>query len=140
MTLAAKTLSDQQLAFWNENGYLLYDDRPLLDANEIEQIGAIMHDVAVGTYPKEIPEWVYSVEGAVVRGEIKPESAYDKYRIIRFMHKFDDYIMSICKKPAIIDVVQDLLGTEDIKIYTDQLFMKPPFHGGAIHWHQDSAA
>jgi ectoine hydroxylase-related dioxygenase (phytanoyl-CoA dioxygenase family) len=58
--------------------------------------------------------------------------------VIRFLHKYDDLVLSICKSSLILDVVEDLLGP-DIKLYTDQLFLKPPVHGGAQDWHQDSA-
>ncbi len=40
----------------------------------------------------------------------------------------------------LVDVIADLLGTDDLKLYNDQLFMKPAHHGGAQAWHQDSQA
>ena len=40
----------------------------------------------------------------------------------------------------IVDIAADLLGTDDIKMYTDQLFMKGPETGSAQPWHQDSAS
>jgi len=42
------------------------------------------------------------------------------------------------RHPAIVDVIADLLDTDDIKLYADQLFMKPPAIGAAQPWHQDS--
>ena len=41
---------------------------------------------------------------------------------------------------AIVDRVADLLGTDDIKLYNDQLFMKGPRTGSEQPWHQDSAS
>ena len=40
----------------------------------------------------------------------------------------------------LVDVIADLLATDDLKLYNDQLFMKPAHHGGAQAWHQDSQA
>lgn len=40
----------------------------------------------------------------------------------------------------LVDVVADLLATHDLKLYNDQLFMKPAYHGGEQSWHQDSQA
>ena len=42
--------------------------------------------------------------------------------------------------PRIVDIVASLLGTEDIKMYGDQLFMKAPETGTEQPWHQDSAS
>src|SRR5262249_53838525 len=130
-------LSAQQLAFWDANGYLPYDDGPLLTEDEREAVGRRAEEVGRGRFP-DLPEEVYSVEGAVRRGEINPADPYERYRVVRFLHKYDDLIRSICRSSRILDVVEDLLGP-DIKLYTDQVFLKPPFHGGAQPWHQDSA-
>ena len=40
----------------------------------------------------------------------------------------------------LVDVIADLLGSDDLKLYNDQLFMKPAYHGGEQAWHQDSQA
>ena len=40
----------------------------------------------------------------------------------------------------IVDIIADLLDTDDIKLYSDQLFMKAPETGSAQPWHQDSAS
>jgi len=131
------TLAAAQLGFWDANGYLAYDDAPLLTEDEREAVGRRVEEVARGKF-SNLPDEVYSVEGAVRRGEINPADPYERYRVVRFLHKHDDLIRSICHSPRILDVVQDLLGP-DIKLYTDQVFLKPPFHGGAQPWHQDSA-
>ena len=34
--------------------------------------------------------------------------------------------------PKIVDVIADLLGSQDIKVYGDQLFMKNPSVGSSI--------
>ena len=41
---------------------------------------------------------------------------------------------------TMVDVIADLLGTDDLKLYNDRLFMKPAYHGGEQPWHQDSQA
>jgi phytanoyl-CoA hydroxylase len=130
-------LTASQLDSWKENGYVAYDAEPLLTPEECQAIGTRAEEIARGKFP-DLPEDVYSVEGAVRRGEITNVDPYDKYRIVRFLHKYDDLILAICKSPRILDVVEDLLGPV-IKLYTDQVFMKPPYHGGAQGWHQDSA-
>ena len=50
----------------------------------------------------------------------------------------DHVLQDHARHPAIVDVIADLLDTDDIKLYADQLFMKPPAIGAAQPWHQDS--
>lgn len=129
-------LTRQQKAFWTRNGYLPYD-QPLLSPEELQAIGQRIMDIAAGKLP-DLPPEVFSVERAVRDGEITEVSDYDRYRLMRYLHKYDDLILSICRTPKVLDVVEDLLGP-NVKLYTDQVFMKPPFHGGELAWHQDSA-
>ena len=54
-------------------------------------------------------------------------------------HLHDDIILKYTNKPEILDIVTELLGTEDVKLFTTQALMKPAFHGSIVSWHQDSA-
>src|SRR5262249_2585115 len=139
-------LSAQQLAFWDANGYLPYDDAPLLTEEEREAVGRRVEEVARGKFP-DLPQAVYSVEGAVgrggvggrggevgrgksppppegvssvegavPRGDINPADPYERYRIVRFLHKYNELILSIYRNPRILDVVENLLKP-DIKLY-----------------------
>ena len=56
------------------------------------------------------------------------------------MAVYDDLLWNHATNPAVVDIVADLLGTDDIKMYGDQLFMKSPVTGTAQPWHQDSAS
>ena len=42
---------------------------------------------------------------------------------------YDDVMWAHVTHPKIADIIADLLGTDDIKMYGDQLFMKAPRHG-----------
>ena len=52
----------------------------------------------------------------------------------------DEVLRAHARNSKIVDVIADLMGTDDITLYGDQLFMKPPRHGSAKEWHQDSAS
>ena len=53
---------------------------------------------------------------------------------------YDDCLWTHVTNDRIVDIAADLLGTDDIKMYADQLFMKGPETGSAQPWHQDSAS
>ena len=44
----------------------------------------------------------------------------------------------LCYHDAILDIIQDLIGS-DIQLFHDQGLFKPAYSGGPIHWHQDNA-
>jgi ectoine hydroxylase-related dioxygenase (phytanoyl-CoA dioxygenase family) len=53
--------------------------------------------------------------------------------------RYDADIARHAANPRILDIVEGLLGTADIKLFSDQTLMKPAFHGSPVSWHQDSA-
>lgn len=67
-------------------------------------------------------------------------SRLDGVRKMTQLAYFDPVFEQCVKTPAIVDAIQDLLACEDIKLYTDQLMMKPRFNGTVTDWHQDSVA
>ncbi|MGN6564813.1 MAG: phytanoyl-CoA dioxygenase family protein [Thermomicrobiales bacterium] len=133
-------LSEEQKTFWTQNGYLAYD-QPLLSPDEVRALAQRTHDIATGRLT-HVPEEMIGFERGIapdVLAGLQGEARYDAVRIIRFLHKYDDLVLGISRKAAILDVVEDLLGP-NIKLYTDQFFMKPPFQGGVQNWHQDSGS
>ena len=46
----------------------------------------------------------------------------------------------VCSHPKVIGIVRQLIGSDDILVWHDQMQYKPPYHGGVTGWHQDSPA
>jgi phytanoyl-CoA hydroxylase len=53
-------------------------------------------------------------------------------------HLQDQFWMDLCCHPGILDAVGSILG-DDVLLLMSGLFVKPPFDGEAIVWHQDNA-
>lgn len=51
-------------------------------------------------------------------------------------HRTDDVIAEVCHHDAILDRAEALIG-EPIRLYSDQILMKPAHHGSVVPWHQD---
>ena len=128
-------LSRRQRALWTRNGYLVHD-QPLLSPAEVEALGQRIKDIASGKL-RHVPEEMFRFEKTAKAGESAHDQRYDTVRNIAFVHRYDDLVLALCKSARILDIVEGLLGP-DIKLYTDQFFMKPPFHGTPQEWHQDS--
>lgn len=130
-------LTDEQRAFYRENGYLKYDKRILNDA-EIAALRQRSEDIVYGRLG-HIPPRFIQLE-AKFRDNADP--TVDRLDAVRKMTQlcyFDDLFATVAKNSAIVDVIEDLIGP-NIKLYTDQLMMKPRFNGTVTGWHQDSVA
>lgn len=128
-------LTAEQKQFWEENGYLIWDE-PLLSAEQLQTLSDRITDIAKGRLT-HVPEEFFSFEAVTEQNGDEEDARYNSVRNIAFLHRHDDVVRSIAQSPNIVDIVEDLLGP-NIKLYTDQFFMKPPFHGSTQAWHQDS--
>jgi len=126
---------EQKEQFWSE-GYLAYGN--VLSAAEIAALTQRCEEIATGERT-HLPETFIQVEPAITQGKATADSRFNSIRKMTDLAYHDDVYRAVATKPAIVDVIDDLIGP-DIKLYTDQLMMKPPGVGSAAGWHQDSAA
>jgi len=122
-----------QKAFFEENGYLVVED--ILSRTQLEELRAHVEIALEGKEPQfgdfEIQWEPYAVE--------RPDlPRAQKIRVMFHLCHRDSFFWSHATRPEILDIVELLLGP-DIKLYTDQMFVKPPFQGTAVPFHQDSA-
>ncbi|MBI3942700.1 MAG: phytanoyl-CoA dioxygenase family protein, partial [Chloroflexi bacterium] len=129
-------LTTEQKAFFEEKGYLPYT-RVLSDA-ELEVLRQRSVDIATGKMTHVPPRFI-QYEKAFQNGIPTGVDPLDTVRKMTQLCYFDDAFQAVAKKAEILDVVEELLGP-NIKLYTDQLMMKPRFHGTVTDWHQDSVA
>jgi ectoine hydroxylase-related dioxygenase (phytanoyl-CoA dioxygenase family) len=119
-------LSDDQIAFYHENGYLagvkiLSNDQ--VDALRMELTG-FLHPERPG---RELWYEYHSNESST------PDTvlfhALGAWRIAAGFH-------DLLWHPAFTVPASQLLGGS-VRFWHDQLFCKPPHHGGVVAWHQD---
>lgn len=128
-------LSTEQKRHFADNGYLSYE-RVLTDA-EVEALRQRCEDIAYGRVD-HVPERYVQLEVAF-RGEDPEGDRLDQVRKMTHLCYFDELFAATARKTEIVDVIEDLLGP-NIKLYCDQLMMKPRFNGTVTDWHQDSVA
>lgn len=127
-------LSEQQVAQFREDGFLIVEN--LLDEAEIEALRQRAEWVAGGQSPR-IPKESFQVEPRVAQGELQAETYADSLRRMSHLAFYDDVFRVHARNPRILDVIESLLGP-DIKLYQDQIFMKPPKVGSRRSYHQDA--
>lgn len=131
----------EQIAAYHEAGFVAYPR--LLTPDQVAFLGQRTADMAAGRHP--LPEMIkrfpiMQQEPAIDRGDAQADDPLDRLRKINYPSHVDEDFRSIAMSQPIVDVVEALLGTSDIVMLGDQIFMKPPFHGSLKEYHQDSAS
>lgn len=106
------TLSDEQIWFFGEQGYLL------------------------GLPPVYTPQEMVEHRARLDRllGWLRPgETAKD----IREWHETSRWLYDIASNPKILDLVEGIVGP-DFYLWGSNFFVKPPHSGETVGWHQDA--
>src|SRR5437868_6966277 len=120
-------LSDQQLNFFKENGYL--SNIKLLDKKQIDQLSKELSEIMDADH-----------EGHELFYEFHSNESTDPNTILfhalgawRISPGFHDVLWN----PAFVMAASQLFGNSAVRFWHDQLFCKPALHGGVVAWHQD---
>ena len=115
-------LSNKKIEQFWEDGFIIVKN--LLAPDEVASLLAHAEWVASGKV-SHIPEGQLQVEPRVRAGEAQAENYADSLRKMSHLAFYDEGFENHARNPKILDVIELLLGP-DIKLYQDQLFMKPP--------------
>src|SRR6476646_6897967 len=120
-------LSEDKVAFFNENGYLA--NVKMLDEKQIEFLKEEVEELADVHYPgHELFYEFHSNESS------DPETilfhALGAWRITPGFH-------DVLWNPRFLVAASQLLGGKPVRFWHDQLFSKPARKGGVVAWHQD---
>ena len=74
------------------------------------------------------PDEVLQIEPAIDGAELSPEDRVLAVRKLFNLCDTDEPMFQHASNPKIVDVIADLLGTDDIKVYGDQLC------ASLLHW------
>ena len=129
-------LTQEQKTFFQENGYLPY--QRVLSDEEIATLRQRSEEIVYGKR-NHIPPRYMQLEAAFKNSEDANADRLDQVRKMTHLCYFDDLFEAVARKAEIVDVIEELMGP-NIKLYCDQLMMKPRFNGTITGWHQDSVA
>ena len=135
--MSAETLSaltPEQVEQYHRDGYLVL--RQLITPAEAGELLQRLEDLATGKLP--LPSGInMQVEPVVQRGEAEAPSFLESLRKVERLAIEDDLFRRNSRDPRLLNIARDLLGP-DLKLFRDALMMKPPHHGSAKPYHQDS--
>lgn len=120
-------------AQYREIGYLIHDE-PILSTDGVAEVLRELELVIAGK--SALPANRLGVEN-----EELPISPDNPVRKVTGLSYFLPFFERMAKSPAIVDRVKALIGP-DVKLYTDEYFMKNPAREGQAFapygWHQDA--
>jgi ectoine hydroxylase-related dioxygenase (phytanoyl-CoA dioxygenase family) len=136
MSNATSLITEEEQAFYAENGYLLVKGLVSEEgiAVLVERLEAYMYERLA------MPEGIrIQVEPRVERGEVPwPERRGDAYRKMDRLVIYDEVFRALATKPEVVERMQILIGSENLKLFRDAVLMKPAQVGSAKGMHQDS--
>jgi ectoine hydroxylase-related dioxygenase (phytanoyl-CoA dioxygenase family) len=120
-------LSEEQVAFFKENGYL--HNVKLLEQWQVDRLN------------EELAEFLdKDYAGSDLFYEFKSNESSDPNTVLfhslghwRIKEGFHDILWN----PAFVMAASQLLDDKSVRFWHDQLFCKPAKHGGVVAWHQD---
>lgn len=121
-------LSAEQIARFQRDGYLPVG--PVLMAEELAEARAAYDRIFQATEKPSSYRNLGQREG-------EAQSPGAVLQIID-MHTLDDIFRRLLYNESILDLVEGVLGTSDIRLYHDQALYKPALHGDVVPWHQDN--
>src|ERR687885_1261092 len=129
------TIEDRatQKARFDRDGFITIPN--LLSPEQLAALRARIDQALSGAEP-QFGDFDIQWEPAVKDDPTVPRE--QRIRVMFHLCHRDHFFWEHATRPEILDVIENLLGP-DIKLYTDQLFVKPPHHGSDVAYHQDSA-
>ncbi len=128
-------LSPEQQSAYARDGYLALPG--LLTAAEVGALLARVRELVEDEAAR--PAGIrLQVEPEIARGGASAPPYADSLRKIEALVEHDPQFGELARHPRVLGVFLALLGP-DVKLFRDALMMKPPHHGSAKPYHQDSA-
>jgi ectoine hydroxylase-related dioxygenase (phytanoyl-CoA dioxygenase family) len=120
-------LSEEQLAFYEEHGYL--SNVKLLEAEQVEALRSELSELLDPKHPGHDLFYEYHSNESSEPGTVLFHSL-GHWRITEGFH-------DVLWNPRFVVAASQLLGGKAVRFWHDQLFYKPAKHGGVVAWHQD---
>lgn len=124
-----ETLSDDQLAFYKAQGYLVLEKRIP------DQILADIRS-EITRFKEEARGMTESNDRLDLEDSHSPQNP--RVRRIKLPHTISEVVRSLMYSDHILAPVRDLIGP-NLRIHTTKLNMKSAGYGAAVEWHQDFA-
>ena len=122
-------LTNEQLKFYQDNGYLLLEN--VITNEQLKKLQEITYEFIDRSRTLTESDDVYDLD----EGHCAEQPRLTR---IKLPHKQHQYFDNILKKSGVTQVLRDILGA-NATLLTSKLNTKSPGGGAAVEWHQDWA-
>lgn len=137
-----RDLSQYKTSF-EENGFVVVPD--IINRKQLSELTRMLDKVLDGEIRPEIPEpgtgllpGDFAIQWEPGLQDDASIARRDKVRCVFHLCHTHPFFAQHVTRPEVLDMVEQLIGP-NIRLYTDQTFIKPAHHGSAVPFHQDSA-
>ncbi len=127
--MGREVLSEDQVRFYEDNGYLLLEER--VPAEVLERLRG-----EIARFVEEARGMTASDARIDLEDSHTPETP--RVRRIKLPHRLSPVFAELMRSDWILAPVRDLIGPS-LRLHTSKLNMKSAGYGAAVEWHQDWA-
>ena len=122
-------LSDEAIAFYRREGYVLVEDA--LTADQLARLRSLVDEFVANAAGERENGDVYDLEDSHT-----PESP--RVRRIKLPHLHHPFVMELARSASVTEPVAQLIGPH-FRLHTSKINIKAAGYGAPIEWHQDWA-
>ncbi len=135
-------LSAAERRAWQDDGFFVRES--VFGADELETLRAAGEQVVARAEADSTSGVGYEIDGnryvdaarETIQYEHDPSSS--TIRVIEPFHHLHPVFDRLIDDPRIVDPMCEVIGTDDVALWTDKINLKRPREGSAFRWHQDS--
>jgi ectoine hydroxylase-related dioxygenase (phytanoyl-CoA dioxygenase family) len=121
-------ITDQDVAFYRENGYLVVPD--VLDADLLARARAALDELVANAAAVSEHTDVYDLEPGHT-------AESPKVRRIKQPDTHTPVFWEMANYRPMVEILEKLLGPSGVRLQTSKINLKEPHHGSPVEWHQD---
>jgi ectoine hydroxylase len=136
-------VTPQERRAYEEDGFFIR--RAVFDRDEIGDLrAAAERAVKEAEFAARTPDALYAIDGNryVEAGgttiQLEHREGSQTVRVLEPFHRLDPRLNDLVDDPRFVEPMRDLVGEEELCLFTDKLNLKRPREGSRFRWHQDS--
>jgi len=122
-------ISDRDVAFYQDNGYVVVPD--VLERDAVARLCEVVATALEGAREVSGHTQLYDLEPGH-----RPEAP--RVRRLKTPHRFFPEFEKLFRDPRLVAIVQKLLGPH-VRLHGSKINLKAPHYGSPVEWHQDWA-
>ena len=135
-------LTQQELADYNRDGFLIRHN--VFSPQEVVELQRSAEEAVEVAFNRSLNGNTYILDGKrfvdseYLTVQFEHDEGSETIRVIEPVHELATGLDALLDDPRISDPMRDLVGSEDLALWTAKLNLKRPKEGSGFGWHQDS--